>query len=159
MKERRTPPPTLAAPLKKHLGDQRGAKAALCEKLDISQAVLTNWLRRGVPRGRLPEVAEYMGISTDDYLEQAGERKARKEGKVREDLSQTDTDLGLLADLTKKWNSLPRGTKLAIAAIAKDVASVVENQTNETLKRYGATHERASDRSVEKNYGHPKGKS
>lgn len=155
MTERNTLPPTPAAPLKKFLGEKRGARAALVKDLGISHAVLTNWLKRGIPRSRLVDVAGYMGISAERYLEIAGGNGKEEAVKDLTEASPGSDEAALLAAIVHKWGSLPRGTKMALAALVQDVAGFVENQTNDALSRYGASGRRATDRSVEKNFGTP----
>lgn len=61
-----------ARPLFAKLDKEKGAAAALAEKLNISHGRLANWRKRGVPAAMLPHVAAYLGLSTDDYLRAAG---------------------------------------------------------------------------------------
>lgn len=154
MRDRKTPPTTPAAPLSAYLKEKgRGSKAEFAEKLDVSQAVLTNWLKRGIPRGRLVEVAQHMGISVEQYINKA----EGTEGKtvIAPDIPQGTDDMDLLASLTKKWGSLPRGTKIALVALVQDVGGFVEQHTNETISKFGASKERADNQAVERSYGVP----
>lgn len=59
-------------------GRDHGARADFASKLGLeSQAVLTNWLTRGVPLYQIDAVAAEMGITVEDYRVQAGEAPRR----------------------------------------------------------------------------------
>jgi hypothetical protein len=50
----------------------KGGASAFAEKLNVSEQVVSNWKRRGVPWRKLPKVAAALGISVERYLEEAG---------------------------------------------------------------------------------------
>jgi hypothetical protein len=52
--------------------NHNGNEAKWCKNFGIDQAVLTNWKRRGVPAGRVAKIAAQMGVTSDEYLAQAG---------------------------------------------------------------------------------------
>lgn len=108
--ERRT---ISAGPLQSRLSQEgRGAKAEFARKMNLeSQAVVTNWLRRGVPLHKLKAVCKALDISEDRYRFEAGE---------------TDGHAGQLSDdeLIRDIESLPPGLREYIARKARELREV-----------------------------------
>ena len=52
--------------------DKRGGAAAFAEALNVSEQVVSNWKRRGIPAFELPRVALALGMDVEDYLAEAG---------------------------------------------------------------------------------------
>lgn len=63
MKDKKHDP---GAPLRRRVST-RGERAALARKLDVRPQDITNWLARGVPQGRIPDVAHAFGLSEEEY--------------------------------------------------------------------------------------------
>lgn len=61
-----------ALPLLRRIKDGRLKRQEVEKKLDIKPQHLTNWLTRGVPARRLPDVAAVCDLSTDEYRLEAG---------------------------------------------------------------------------------------
>lgn len=59
-----------ADPLFKRLG--RGGAVAFAKKINSSEQRVANWKRRGIPSRALPHVAAAIGLSVEQYLQEAG---------------------------------------------------------------------------------------
>lgn len=104
-------------PLKNWLGQQgHGSRARLAKRLKLKdQAVLTNWLSRGIPLHAFPEVCEAIGMSEDRYRSMAG---LPVKGRVQGDLDAP----ALMADFDK----LPPGLRGYIARKARELREIWE---------------------------------
>lgn len=84
-----------AGPLFDTLKD-RGAQAAFARKLNISIQVLSNWRKRGIPRGNIPEVAHAMSLpSTDHYFRLAehwGKNGVKRTNGVTVNIPQSEAE-------------------------------------------------------------------
>ncbi|TAK84330.1 MAG: hypothetical protein EPO20_14675 [Betaproteobacteria bacterium] len=67
----------LAEPLFKRIGKKGGA-AGFATKLNVSEQVVSNWKRRGVPALEVPRVAAELGMTTEQYLAEAGYPRVQK---------------------------------------------------------------------------------
>jgi hypothetical protein len=67
-----------AKPLFDKLDSEKGAAAKLVIRLGVSHGRLANWRTRGLPAAMLPEVAAYLGMTTDGYLEKIGRVSVRR---------------------------------------------------------------------------------
>lgn len=106
-----------AGPMLKRLR-ARGDKAALCLKLSISQATLSNWLKRGVPKGRVAEVADALSMTTERYYFEAGRPLAgtgRKQGQL-------DTPM-----LVSDFEALPGGLRAVISNKARELRELLDS--------------------------------
>jgi hypothetical protein len=146
--KREAPPPLPPESLLKYLGEDRGAKSKFASKLGISQQVLNNWLKRGVPRARLPEIAGAMGITTDDYIRKAnGGTVDTREGP--------GDDFALLSELSILWGAIPPQSKRAILTIARDYRRLGDDYAGEVLRKGGSGSSLAPSSAVEAAYGRP----
>ena len=64
------PKPISAAPLMRRL-KARGAKAKFAHSLNVPQARVTNWLKRGIPAGMVGKVAVNLDLSHEEYIREA----------------------------------------------------------------------------------------
>lgn len=60
-----------AKPLRKRF-KKRGDKQRFANDLSISIQSVTNWLSRGVPSKELPRVANWCGLTVEQYLRESG---------------------------------------------------------------------------------------
>ena len=68
-----------ADPLFTRLRERKGGAAAFARALNVSDQVLSNWKRRGIPAGELYRVAHALGITAEEYLAEAGKPVAARE--------------------------------------------------------------------------------
>lgn len=61
-----------AKPLFDRLDASKGEAARFAKKMGLSHGRVANWRNRGIPAAMLPDVAAYLAMSTDAYLEAAG---------------------------------------------------------------------------------------
>lgn len=112
-------PKISALPLKAWLAKQgRGGRTQLARKLNISAGRLSNWLRRGIPKGQVYPVAIEMGISYPEYLLQAGALPPNAkpaQGSLEE--------IALLAD----FEQLPDGLKAHVARKTEELRELYES--------------------------------
>lgn len=142
-----------AEPLKEFLSGERGKKAEAARLLDESQAVITNWLRRGIPKGRVYDVAKLMKITVEEYRRLAG---LPSDAAPQQDSRMVETgEIPLLETLALLWPGLPTSSKKAILALARDLTMASQSATDTVLTRMGAGPRRASDRAVEAAYSGP----
>lgn len=99
-----------AGPLQQWLTQKgRGSKSALATKLKLeNQAVLTNWLSRGIPLHRFHDVCEAIGITENRYRAEAG---LNVRGKVQGELDTTE--------LLSHFEALPVGLRAYIVRKAR----------------------------------------
>ena len=73
MAHRQKPVHPSALPLARRLDDRSFTRGGVSDalKLDNVQNV-TNWLARGVPHSRMPQLARLFGLTVDEYLREAG---------------------------------------------------------------------------------------
>lgn len=73
-----------ALPLLQRINAGKFTKAQAARKLGVQQANLTNWLSRGIPAGKIPDVAVLCELTTDEYRLEAGLAKfsKAKQGKL-----------------------------------------------------------------------------
>lgn len=109
--------PTIPAlPLKSWLATKgRGAKTQFAKKLNISPGRLANWLRRGIPQGKVRAVALAMSVDYDGYLALAGVIETKPK--------QIDIDdVSIMKDIT----ALPPGLKAHLARKAAELRELYE---------------------------------
>lgn len=110
--------PTLpSGPMTRRL-DKRGDKAALCKKLGISQQVLSNWITRGVPEGRIPRLSAILGMSVERYYFEAGrplEGTGRRQGEL-------DSPM-----LVSDFEALPAGLRAVIARQTRELREMLDS--------------------------------
>jgi hypothetical protein len=114
-----------------------GIKAQAARAMGLSsQAVITNWLERDrIPGNMLLVVANYLGMTIDQYLEAAGVIPRRAD----------DADLPLphanemmtLEALGSLWTRIPGTIQRAFLAIAETVAGLSEDEAGKVLRRLG----------------------
>lgn len=109
--------PVSALPLKVWLAGQgHGAKAALARKLRIDHGRLTNWLRRGIPHGKVYAIAAEMGLSYEQYRARAGVPSAMPlQGSLE------------TAALIDDFERLPAGLKAFVAFQTTELREIYES--------------------------------
>lgn len=60
-----------AAPLFRHINERGLTQSEFAEAIRESPQTITNWKRRGIPRGALLRVAKAMGVSVEQFVAQA----------------------------------------------------------------------------------------
>lgn len=68
-----------AKPLFERFDAEKGAAAQFAKRLNTAQGRIANWRSRGIPAAMVPEVAAYLGMKTDEYLERVGRVPPRSE--------------------------------------------------------------------------------
>ncbi len=112
MSRRETEIHRTAIPLLRRINEGRFTRTEAAKKLDVLQQHITNWLRRGVPSARMPDVATLCGLSTDEYRLEAGllSKGAKpKQGKLTTALHIEDFEVlpdGLQDYIIKKTSEL-----------------------------------------------------
>jgi len=82
MAKRQKPVHQTALPLKQWMDARNKSGVQVAKLLNISMSqTITNWLARGVPAYRIPEVAALCGLTTDEYRIQAGLAPGSVKGK------------------------------------------------------------------------------
>jgi hypothetical protein len=94
-------------PLFKRIGKKKGSAALFAAKLTVSEQALSNWKRRGIPRGEVPRVAAALGMSTETYLSEAGVPTVLRQEGAQYSLES--------ATLLEDFNALPSWLQAHIA--------------------------------------------
>lgn len=67
-----------AAPLFRYMSESEMSQADFARQIHESPQTITNWKSRGVPKGKLIDVARAMRISVEQYLHQASNRELKR---------------------------------------------------------------------------------
>jgi len=98
--EKKIPPPhPRAKPLFDRLG--RGGAADVADQLNVSEQVVSNWRRRGVPAKEVGRVAAVIGITYEQYMLEVGGPAAPK--------TQEAEAIKALRDAIPEWRSYVLG--------------------------------------------------
>jgi transcriptional regulator with XRE-family HTH domain len=111
-----TEPALPAGPMTVRL-KSRGDKTALCKKLGISPQTLSNWIKRGVPEGRIARLSAILGISVERYYFEAGkplQGAGRKQGEL-------DSPM-----LVSDFEALPAVLRAVIARQARELREMFD---------------------------------
>lgn len=114
MAKRKTEMHRNALPLMQRINEGKTTRGKVAKALDVGPQHVTNWLRRGIPAARIPDVANHIGISTDEYRLEAGllpKGAKGKQGKLHAAPHMRDFDAlpdGLQSYIVRKTIELRR---------------------------------------------------
>lgn len=116
MSRRETEIHRTALPLLRRINEGKFTRTDVARKLDVKAQHVTNWLSRGVPSARLPDVAALCGVSTDQYRLEAGLLRG---AKARQAKLET-------APYLEDFEALPDGLQAYIASRTAQLRALYE---------------------------------
>jgi hypothetical protein len=123
-----------AKPLAEYFqGKPRGAKAEAARAMGLPrQGIITNWIARDhIPGDKLPIVANYLGITVDEYLHRAG--AIRAPSSTQPPLSAVEPEWATLEELSEIWLLVPVDAQRYLLGIALAFAKLAKRTAIETI--------------------------